>query len=326
MPESREYDPAMTRSIRSKFAASLTVVLCLPVSLGLAGGGTEMDCNGNGIDDTQEIEQGTAVDCDFDGVPDECDIAVDPWRDCDGDGAIDRCGATYRGDDAEPETAFGTTNNSSLSFLWAKGFVVQPGLETIGAIEVCWRGWEELPDVAPGTAFTVGLLNDPNGDGKPNDASVLVSVDAIVAETEVAEFQVIEVPPTMVGTAGQTFFAAVYITVPPTTYPLCIDQDAPFDMSSWRKFFPAGQGAIGTVAELVELSTNGGPGDMLLHAVGVDAGATGPADLNCDGNVDAADLGVLLAAWGRRCDGCPEDLSNDGQIGGDDLGVLLGAW
>ena len=52
-----------------------------------------------------------------------------------------------------------------------------------------------------------------------------------------------------------------------------------------------------------------------------------PADLNGDGVVDGADLGLLLGAWGP-CPpgGCPADLNGDGVVDGADLGLLLGAW
>ncbi|MCH2161258.1 MAG: hypothetical protein MK085_05225 [Phycisphaerales bacterium] len=49
------------------------------------------------------------------------------------------------------------------------------------------------------------------------------------------------------------------------------------------------------------------------------------ADINGDGDVNGADLGLLLALWGP-CPGCPEDLNNDGDINGADLGLLLAAW
>jgi len=52
-----------------------------------------------------------------------------------------------------------------------------------------------------------------------------------------------------------------------------------------------------------------------------------PADLNQDGVVNGADLGLLLGAWGA-CPGtpCPADLNADGVVNGADLGLLLGAW
>lgn len=46
-------------------------------------------------------------------------------------------------------------------------------------------------------------------------------------------------------------------------------------------------------------------------------------DLNNDGVVDGADLGLLLDTWGERG---PADLNGDGIVNGGDLGILLGAW
>jgi len=50
--------------------------------------------------------------------------------------------------------------------------------------------------------------------------------------------------------------------------------------------------------------------------------ATG--DLNCDGAVNGADLGILLAAWGSADP--LADLNQDGLVDGADLGSLLSAW
>ncbi len=47
-----------------------------------------------------------------------------------------------------------------------------------------------------------------------------------------------------------------------------------------------------------------------------------PADLDGDGDVDAADLAVLLGAWGAA----GGDLNGSGSTDGADLAVLLGAW
>jgi hypothetical protein len=48
-------------------------------------------------------------------------------------------------------------------------------------------------------------------------------------------------------------------------------------------------------------------------------------DLNGDGAVNAADLAILLNAWGA-CSGCAEDLDGNGAVGAADLAVLLNAW
>jgi len=52
-------------------------------------------------------------------------------------------------------------------------------------------------------------------------------------------------------------------------------------------------------------------------------GPTG--DINQDGVVDGADLGLLLGQWGP-CSGCSADLNSDGVVNGGDLGTLLANW
>ncbi|MFO0872896.1 MAG: hypothetical protein U0575_02855 [Phycisphaerales bacterium] len=65
---------------------------------------------------------------------------------------------------------------------------------------------------------------------------------------------------------------------------------------------------------------NSGTGVMRCAIVG---------DLNDDGLVNGADLGLLLGAWGP-CPpfriGCLGDFNFDGEVDGADLGVLLGNW
>jgi len=56
---------------------------------------------------------------------------------------------------------------------------------------------------------------------------------------------------------------------------------------------------------------------------------TGNPDLDGDGVVDGADLGILLKNWGPCPDpgqSCPADLNGDGVVDGADLGILLAAW
>jgi agmatine deiminase len=48
-------------------------------------------------------------------------------------------------------------------------------------------------------------------------------------------------------------------------------------------------------------------------------------DLDGSGTVDAADLAVLLGAWGA-CAGCSSDFDGNGAVDGSDLAVLLGSW
>ncbi len=56
---------------------------------------------------------------------------------------------------------------------------------------------------------------------------------------------------------------------------------------------------------------------------GISCGVANPADLNGDGVVDGADLGLLLSNWGNPGNG---DLNGDGTVNGADLGLLLASW
>jgi hypothetical protein len=59
-------------------------------------------------------------------------------------------------------------------------------------------------------------------------------------------------------------------------------------------------------------------------------GGTGPdscqGDFNTDGEVDGADFGGMLAAWGPCSAPCVYDLSEDGLVSGADVGLLLSLW
>ncbi len=49
-------------------------------------------------------------------------------------------------------------------------------------------------------------------------------------------------------------------------------------------------------------------------------------DLNLDGLVNGADLGLMLSSWGPCGTNCPYDINADGQVNGADLGLVLSAW
>jgi hypothetical protein len=65
--------------------------------------------------------------------------------------------------------------------------------------------------------------------------------------------------------------------------------------------------------------------DWLKENPGQSLPPSQPEDLNDDGKVDGADLGVMLGAWGP-CNGCNADVDCDGTVGGADLARVLGAW
>lgn len=51
-----------------------------------------------------------------------------------------------------------------------------------------------------------------------------------------------------------------------------------------------------------------------------------PADLNGDGVVTGADVGLLLSQWGACAGSCDADLNEDGTVNGADFGLMLSAF
>ena len=84
----------------------------------------------------------------------------------------------------------------------------------------------------------------------------------------------------------------------------------------------------------VEMGTDNEPlplgsdvfGYLLTETGWVDLDSLGPCpgDFNCDGLVNGADFGFLLAAWGTLNEDA--DLNDDGVVSGADLGALLAMW
>jgi V8-like Glu-specific endopeptidase len=69
---------------------------------------------------------------------------------------------------------------------------------------------------------------------------------------------------------------------------------------------------------------DGGPVDLSIDLPGpIDMGPC-QGDLNGDGIVNAADLAILLGAWGQP--GGPANLDGNGPVNAADLALLLGAW
>jgi hypothetical protein len=62
----------------------------------LGGWLRSIDCNGNGVEDADEIASGASLDCNATGVPDECEAIV--VADFDGDGVISLTDFTFFGD------------------------------------------------------------------------------------------------------------------------------------------------------------------------------------------------------------------------------------
>ena len=104
------------------------------------------------------------------------------------------------------------------------------------------------------------------------------------------------------------------------------EQSAPMQWNGnnqWRGVIPA-QPAGASVqywVTAVDFSGNSGTGPTRAFNE-----AARPGDIDGNGVVNGADLGLLLAAWGACGTPCPGDLDGNGVINGADLGLLLAAW
>jgi hypothetical protein len=113
---------------------------------------------------------------------------------------------------------------------------------------------------------------------------------------------------------------------------------AKWNGTSWEQW---GGGANGTVFNALQITGDPGVGDALVVSgqfttVGTDTRnriaafegcpevVSTPGDLDGDGVVNAADLSILLSAWGSADPNA--DIDGNGVVGAADLTVLLGNW
>ena len=107
-----------------------------------------------------------------------------------------------------------------------------------------------------------------------------------------------------------------------------LSQDTPVDGAGFTDL-PQGVPTVLPPGSTANLLFSGTIESLALEAasdisiVAIGAPACAPADLNCDGVVNGADLGLLLSAWGTSG---PGDLNGDGVVDGADLGLLLASW
>lgn len=324
------------------------------------------DCNRNSIIDSCEIAAGTSIDSDLTGIPDECedcnnngildstDVATGFSMDCQPDRVPDECqlgdaplDIEYAYDDGTRDGNYGVSGVADL--VWLNACTTVADGETIGAIRVM------LGNAFSGVSYQVALWNDPNGDGVPNDAQVIVSVPSRSEFANQNMFETIQIPPTFIGPPGTSFFVgAIYRDIFGNQAPVGVDLSEA-DLKTWI--------SVGATVDPNNLSASVIYGyltqaDGLIRAYGfsgslpddcnenqkpdgcditdgtlIDADGDGvpdhcttcSADINNDGQVNGNDLAAVLSAWGA-CANCRADINRDGQVGGVDLATLLSAW
>lgn len=119
------------------------------------------------------------------------------------------------------------------------------------------------------------------------------------------------------GTAGYDFLSGTSMACPHVAGVVALLWSRNPQLS-WQQVIEIVKSTARPVAALQGITATGG----MVNAEAA-LGAVAPADLNVDGAIDVADLGILLANWGGAGIG---DLNHDREIDGADVGLLLAAW
>lgn len=236
--------------------------------------------------------------------------------------------------------SYDTTPDSYTSWVPARDPEFVPDADPGRAIEMFATGfrngftpatWTESSPYSFVGPFGKGVRNTfgRSFDGVTVDGDVSNSVDNRFDPTPIAVGQTDEVAPGELVPAGTTFSFTLDVANP--------------DVQAYLQESLASGRLYVTIASLFETQQQGATGyprfytkenqlviDEIASAatlalkVLIESDPLVFADLNDDGTVDGADLGLLLGAWETGDEAA--DLNQDGIVDGADLGLLLGAW
>ena len=129
----------------------------LLVALVVGRGARGEDCNGNGLDDAEELAAGRNADCDQNGIPDECDRASGLRLEVEASGELPNFVRTLSraidlDDDGDLDFVIGRDagavsvllNDGDLGF--TEGEVYSPQMNPTGVHVADWDG-DERPDI-----------------------------------------------------------------------------------------------------------------------------------------------------------------------------------
>ena len=188
--------------------------------------GAAIDCDGNGIADELDIANDPTMDCNRNAVLDSCELADRPGLDCNLDGTIDTCQADafrYVLDDGESE---GLVDSDGTHTAWMNLMFVEEGHESVTGIEVL------MPESQIGDPFGLYLWTDPDGNGIPDDSTVIAGIENLVVD-EVALLTFDFPRAVTIGPPGTPFFVGV-VASSIDEFPATLDVDAPHTFGrSW---------------------------------------------------------------------------------------------
>ncbi len=176
---------------------------------------------------------------------------------------------TYLRDDGSASSNMGPPSSFDPDMLWGNYYPVQPGGEFVTTLSVAFG--PTFPSLANGPV-TFWLLADPDADGDPRNAILLVSAQATPNVSGNTFFDV-TIPPTRV--SGAFFVGASAKLLGGQDRPARVDGDNP-GTHSWFFYAPDIAAVINNLASAPFGSQNLAPTNPLPGAFLVRAGATGP--------------------------------------------------
>ena len=176
---------------------------------------------------------------------------------------------TYLRDDGSASSNMGPPSSFDPDMLWGNYYTVQPGGEWITTLSVAFG--PTFPSLANGPV-TFWLLADPDADGDPRNATLLVSTQATPNVSGNTFFDV-TIPPTRV--SGAFFVGASAKLLGGQDRPARVDGSSPGD-HSWFFYAPDIAAVINNLAAAPFGSQNLAPTNPLPGAFLVRASANGP--------------------------------------------------
>src|SRR5438874_12926733 len=144
--------------------------------------------------------------------------------------------SVYMIDDGTSENGIGFGNGSqNFEALWFNQFDVIPGQTLISTVSIAW-GTPLFPDPSNnGTAVTIAIWSDPNGDGDPHDAVLLGSVAGTIQMEGIDTFIDYTFSPPVDVSAFTSFFVGDMTPMNngPEHFYQGIDQNSPPHRQSW---------------------------------------------------------------------------------------------
>ncbi len=260
------------------------------------------DCNNNGIEDAVDIKSGTAQDCNSNGLPDGCDIASELSMDCDENEIPDDCEfpALSRTSPSLSPVQSGTTLTHSFQGL------PQPGTDVLLTVDANadLSSVNETIQVKSGTTVLGTLFQTGGADCAAVSASLLIpraQFESLIGVNGTLSLQFI---PSFAVTPGTCATSSL----------ICSVQYQPE---------VAGDCNANATPDVCDVLF-GKSADVNENLIPDECEALPPClgDFNLDGQVNSADLAILLNAWGTA----NADLDRDGTTNAADLATLLGLF